>query len=72
MGGKHKGAYNDEGYCPICGKRYEAQYGVGHRCNEASLRAIDAAMKRNPDEEEPRRKSEGRRLYDGLSGEWRG
>lgn len=53
---------NGEGYCPICGTACEG----GHRCTEATLRGIDSAHKREPDEEEPRRKSEAQRLNDGF------
>jgi len=49
-------------YCPICGVKATD----GHRCSEKKLKAIDAAMKRDPDSEEPRRRPMPVRLSEGF------
>lgn len=56
-------------FCPICGYRWgksEGPVGGQHRCPEATLRGIDAAHRREPDEEEPRTRTEADRLNEGL------
>lgn len=51
-------------YCPICGVDISEDY--GHRCKQSTLDAIDAAMKRDPDDMLERKVPEGQKLYEGL------
>jgi hypothetical protein len=50
-------------YCEACGANCLLR---DHRCDPRKLRAIDAAMERDPDDEEPRRKPFNQRLRDGF------
>ena len=50
-------------YCPICGARI---HGYHHTCRQNVLNAIDAAHRRNPDEEEPKAVPFGQRLAIGF------
>jgi hypothetical protein len=72
------GTRDPDGACPICGKaiggkfrggndgRERAEAWAKHRCPESSLRGIDGARRRDPDDEGPRAKAEADRLREGL------
>lgn len=56
-------------WCPICGAWYARVLGGQgrHRCKPSVLAAIDGAMRRDPDFEEPKvRRSFNQRLADGF------
>jgi hypothetical protein len=64
-----------QGFCPTCGASFDYRYvtldpddarRIHHRCNPRTLAGIDAAHRREPDAEEPRRKPYGQRLSDGF------
>lgn len=57
---------SDEGYCPICGADTRRHGLRAHRCKQRTLDAIDAAMQRDPDTEEPPAKPFSARLHDGF------
>lgn len=54
--------HDEENYCPICGKAFCGP----HRCAEETLRAIDAAHKRDPDGVLLRRRPWAQRLAAGF------
>jgi hypothetical protein len=67
-----------DGSCPICGgaiggkarggidDRERAEAWARHRCPEGTLRGIDGARRRDPDDEEPPARAEADRLREGL------
>lgn len=66
---------NSRGYCPTCGKPLRSNEDVTpparpgnviHRCPERSLRAIDAAHRRDSDDIQPRGRTVGERINDGF------
>lgn len=62
-------------YCPICGKILPERETMEvpplpgfkqHRCSDRATIALDAAMRRDPDTEEPRARTYGQRLHEGF------
>ena len=43
---KTRGTFKPEAYCPICGKRLQAEHMDGHHCAPSTLQAIDSANRR--------------------------
>jgi hypothetical protein len=59
-------SFSEHEYCPTCGEPDKGLPKGLHRCDPRTIRGIDAAHSRVPDEEEPRQRSEAERVVEGL------